>query len=116
MDQDNLQPTLPDCRGSFGPDSWAEPEETMTEESRTLIERAFAKAQESGRADWHKMTVAVLKNRLLDLTERSFRESDYGASTFLEFVRSHDDILELDTTATPPLATLKGATSPSLPT
>ncbi len=83
----------------------------MAEESRTLIERAFAKARESGRPDWHQMSVAVLKNRLLDLTERSFREADYGALTFLEFVRSHDDLLELDTTATPPLAVLKGAAS-----
>lgn len=83
----------------------------MAEESRTLIERAFAKARESGRPDWHQMSVAVLKNRLLDLTERGFSETDYGASTFLEFVRSHDDLLELDTTTTPPVATLKGASS-----
>lgn len=80
----------------------------MAEESRTLIERAFARARESGRRDWHRMSVAVLKNRLLDLTGRNFREADYGASTFLEFVRSHGDILELDTTTTPPVASLKG--------
>lgn len=61
------------------------------------------------------MSVAVLKNRLLDLTERSFRETDYGASTFQEFVRLHDDILELDTTTTPPVATLRGVSVESLP-
>ena len=86
----------------------------MAEESRTLIERAFARARESGRPDWHQMSVAVLKNRLLDLTGRSFREADYGASTFLEFVRSHGDILELDTTTTPPVASLKGVAADAL--
>ena len=80
----------------------------MAEDSRTLIQSAFAKARDSGRADWHRMSVAVLKNRLLDLTARTFHETDYGAPTFQEFVRTHDDILELDETTTPPVAILKG--------
>ena len=61
------------------------------------------------------MSVAVLKNRLLDLTERNFRETDYGASTFLEFVRSHGDILEVDTTTTPTVAALKGVATEASP-
>lgn len=80
----------------------------MPAESRTLIRRAFEEARKSGRPDWHRMSVAVLKNRILDLTERSFRESDYGAPTFGEFVRNHDDILALDATQRPPVAILKG--------
>ena len=59
------------------------------------------------------MSVAVLKNRILDLTERRFKESDYGASTFGEFVRNHDDILALDATQRPPVAILKGVTPAS---
>ena len=85
----------------------------MVEESRTLIQRAFAKAKESGRQDWYRMSVAVLKNRILDLTERSFRETDYGVLTFQEFIRAHDDILELDESTTPPVAVLKGVSSES---
>lgn len=85
----------------------------MTEESRTLIQRAFATARESGRPHWHRMSVAVLKNRLLDLTERSFREADYGASTFQEFVRLHSDVLEIDDSAMPPVVTLKGVSAES---
>ena len=54
------------------------------------------------------MDVGVLKNRILDLTDRSFRESDYGVPTFMEFVRNHSDILELDETRWPPTVTLKG--------
>lgn len=83
----------------------------MVEDSRTLITNAFDKARESGRLDWHRMSVAVLKNRLLDLTDRTFREADYGVSTFREFVTQHDDVLELDESTTPAVATLKGAAS-----
>ena len=54
------------------------------------------------------MTVAVLKNRLLDLTDRTFKESDYGSGTFWEFVKGNKDILILDETTTPPVAILKG--------
>ena len=50
------------------------------------------------------MSVAVLKNRLLDLTDREFRESDYGAATFLEFVRLESAILDIDVNYTPPKA------------
>ncbi len=80
----------------------------MADESRKLIERAFEKARESGRPDWYRMTVAVLKNRLLDLTDRNFKESDYGVETFREFVEKHEDILGLDETTTPAVTILKG--------
>ena len=83
----------------------------MADASRKLIEQAFEKARESGRSDWYRMTVAVLKNRLLDLTDRTFKESDYGAVTFQEFVEKHADILSLDETTTPTMAIFKG-TSP----
>ena len=81
----------------------------MGDDSRTLIKKAFDKARESGRPDWHRMSVAVLKNRLLDLTDRTFREADYGVSSFREFVTQHDDVLELDESTTPPVAALKNA-------
>lgn len=81
----------------------------MGDDSRTLIKKAFDKARESGRPDWHRMSVAVLKNRLLDLTDRTFREADYGVSSFREFVTQHDDFLELDESTTPPVAALKNA-------
>ena len=80
----------------------------MAEDSRKLIRKAFDRARESDRRDWFRMTVAVLKNRLLDLTDRSFKETDYGTWTFLEFVRMHEDIVDLDETMRPPIVTLKG--------
>ena len=80
----------------------------MTQDSRALIRDAFEKAKASGRPDWHRMSVAVLKNRILDLTQGLFKESDHGATTFQDFVRQHGDILELDRNTKPPVAILKG--------
>ena len=61
------------------------------------------------------MSVAVLKNRILDLTGRAFQESDYGVSTFREFVLNHGDLLELDDAPWPPVVILKEASFESAP-
>lgn len=67
-----------------------------------LIWKAFDQARSSGRQDWNAMTVAVLKNRLLDLTQRQFRESDYGARSIFDLVLQLPELLELDESTTPP--------------
>jgi hypothetical protein len=59
-----------------------------------LIRSAFGLARESGSADWQTMTTAVLKNRLLDLTDREFKEADWGAKTFRDFVALFSDVIE----------------------
>ena len=79
--------------------------------ARNLIMQAFEIAHRSGRPDWRTMTVAVLKNRLLNLTERSFRERDYGARTITEFVRRYPDLLLLDDSSPPPKVTLHATTT-----
>jgi hypothetical protein len=48
------------------------------------------------------MTSAVLKNRILDLTDRKFDESRWGAENFRGFVDQFGEILELDTSKRPP--------------
>ena len=78
----------------------------MSDDSQKLIRLAFDKAKGSGRPNWYRMDVGVLKNRILNLTS-SFRESDYGVTTFMEFVRNHSDILDLDETRWPPAVILK---------
>jgi len=45
-----------------------------------LIEQAFAQAQRKQGVPVHSMTLAVLKNRLLQLTQRHFNPADYGAN------------------------------------
>lgn len=71
------------------------------EGARELVLRAFAAAKASGRADWRRMTTAVLKNRLLDLTDRTFDEADWRVTTTREFVELLAPILALDVSTRP---------------
>lgn len=77
-----------------------------------LILAAFAKARESGKPEWQVMTTAVLKNRLLDLTDGAFQQADWGATTFGEFVRQFPDIVALDSTTRPPTVRLLESAEP----
>jgi hypothetical protein len=74
--------------------------------ARNLIRQAFEDARRSGRAEWRTMTIAVLKNRLLNRTHGSFQEKDYGARTIAEFVRRYPDLLLLDDSSVPPNVSL----------
>ena len=76
------------------------------ENPERLIIRAFEQARDAGKIDWPRMTTAVLKNRMLGLTGGDFRESDYGADTFAEFVARFDDVVILDVTVRPPTVRL----------
>ncbi|MGC0337915.1 hypothetical protein [Streptomyces sp. SLBN-8D4] len=69
---------------------------------RDLITQAFESARRSGRPNWTEMTTAVLKNRLLDITNRAFRESDYGVRDIAAFVKAYPDLLALDSSTIPP--------------
>jgi hypothetical protein len=73
-----------------------------------LIRAAFEQARRSGKPDWHRMTIAVLKNRLLSLTNGQFRETDFGAQTLQEFVRLGSDVACLDLTGRLPAAVFLG--------
>ena len=64
-----------------------------------LIREAFARAHASGKPN--EMTVAVLKNRLLDLTNHEFSESNYGYSSMADLARNLPDLLGLDETVRP---------------
>lgn len=63
--------------------------------ARALVLDAFAVARRTGKAGWDTMTTAVLKNRLLDLTNRMFSEGDYGARDMAAFAKSMPDLIEL---------------------
>lgn len=69
---------------------------------RYLILEAFDIARASGKVDWEEMTLAVLKNRLLDVTSGGFSEIDYGAPNMAYFSYLFSDLLQVvDWTATP---------------
>jgi hypothetical protein len=67
---------------------------------------AFAAARRRGRQDWQKMTVAVLKNRILDV-DPEFREEDWGARTMVDFAGEFADLVTLDRAPKPPIVQLR---------
>ncbi|MGK3201056.1 hypothetical protein [Amycolatopsis sp. MEPSY49] len=90
--------------------------EASMAQGRTLVLAAFTEARSSGRPNWNVMTTAVLKNRILDATDRTFKEREYGVSTILEFVHLFPELLSVDSTSKPPLVTLTATESlPELP-
>jgi hypothetical protein len=66
------------------------------EEFRALVRAAFEQAQSSGKQNWDEMTSAVLKNRLLNLTDREFSENRYGSPSFIHLVRRVPDLLSVE--------------------
>jgi hypothetical protein len=74
-----------------------------------LVERAFGLARQSGKPDWWAMTIPVLKNRLLLLTKNTFKEADFGAISFRDFLSKIPDIVRVDETPLPGFAILKSA-------
>jgi hypothetical protein len=80
-----------------------------TSSASALIERAFAQARRSGKPEWWVMAIPVLKNRILQITGQNFKESDFGVSTFREFLQNNTDVLEIDNSFLPGAVTLKSA-------
>ncbi len=76
-----------------------------------LVVAAFAQARRSGKVEWDRMTTAVLKNRLLALTDGAFRESDYGASSMVDLVSSMSEIVVIDISTAPATVSLVGGRS-----
>lgn len=72
-----------------------------------LVLDAFRMAARRGKPEWYRMAGTVLKNRLLDLTERSFDEADYGADRFGDLVEELDYLLTVDHSAKPYLIELR---------
>ena len=85
----------------------------MTEKSephpdlKGLVLEAFRIAAHQGKSEWHRMRGTVLKNRMLDLTERTFNEADYGADRFGPLVEELDELLVVDRSAKPFLVELR---------
>jgi len=77
--------------------------------ARQLVQTAFDRARQSGKPDWWIMAIPVLKNRLLQMTDREFRETNYGARSFRDFIQQHADILRVEETPFPGFVVLRSA-------
>jgi len=67
------------------------------EELRSLVLAAFEKAKRSNKADWKRMTLAVLKNRLLQLSDRQFTLDRYAVESMPQLAAQIPDTLHLET-------------------
>jgi hypothetical protein len=77
--------------------------------ARELIERAFGLAKQSAKPEWWIMAVPVLKNRLLQLTKGSFKESDFGAVSYRDFLQKNTDTIRIDDSNPPGAVMLRSA-------
>ena len=100
----------------------------MTDDARTAIDvqpdltslerlviSAFEQTRSTGRKDWTVMTVPVLKNRLLDLTNREFSAASFGAASMTELVGLLPELVDLDTSSKPPRVRLRDHNAASAP-
>ena len=85
------------------------------QDPQQLISRAYQVARRSGKPNWHRMTTAVLKNRLLEITNKEFDEASYGASNFMGFVSQFPDLLLVDVSDFPPIVELRDSERDLLP-
>jgi hypothetical protein len=83
--------------------------------AQELIERAFTQARRSGKPEWWVMAIPVLKNRLLQITGQKFKEAEFGASSFREFLQHQTDVLQIDDSFMPGAVTLKSANKLTAP-
>lgn len=81
----------------------------MADGLRDLVEAAFEQARRSGKSEWWIMTAPVLKNRLLQITDRRFDQSDYGAEslTALLALPELDSLIDVDLAARPVRVSLR---------
>lgn len=69
---------------------------------KRLVRLAFEIAKTHGKPDWQQMSVAVLKNRLLNLSSGGFDEKRFGAKNFTSFVQTHlGDVVQLHDNSQP---------------
>lgn len=74
----------------------ATPSADQLSELQELVLAAFERARASGKRDWQAMNVAVLKNRLLQITNGEFSHERYHATTMRQLVgRLPPELVEL---------------------
>ncbi|MCC6573828.1 MAG: hypothetical protein IT462_08555 [Planctomycetes bacterium] len=69
---------------------------TQPSDFKSLLIAAFHRARSKGKPNWQCMTVAVLKNRLLNLTGGVFREAAFGGQTLREILVRFPDVVRVE--------------------
>lgn len=99
--------TVPEATPSPAPGAGRQPRDEL----EVLVRRAFEQARAGKPDGWRTMTLPVLKNRLLQLTDRRFSERDYGTRNMAELAAALPGLLELDPASRPAAVTLLDPTS-----
>jgi len=81
-------------------------EADIHDEGRRLLQDAFSRGRAIGRADWRRIRATVLKNWILDATNRSFDERRWGVETFTQFLGLFPDVVRVDSSVHPPMVEL----------
>ncbi len=92
-----------------------EPSTIGIEDVPPLIEAAFDTARANGKSDWQRMTTAVLKNRLLQMTEQQFDEAALGFSSIAGLLAEFPNLVRLDHTTRPTTVEFLGEAGTSSP-
>lgn len=69
--------------------------------AESMVLDAFSAAYGGGRESWETMTEGVLKNRLLQMSDRSFRVEDFGVDSLDSFIDLVPGTLERVEPSTP---------------
>jgi hypothetical protein len=67
-----------------------------TYDLEALIISAFKAAREKGKPEWRRMSIAVLKNRLIQMTHGEFGEARHGASSIRELLARYPQLVKID--------------------
>lgn len=78
-----------------------------------LLASAFAAARAKGKPEWRRMTTAVLKNRLLQATERRFDVEALGFASLQHLLAEFPSLVRIDHTTSPATVEYLGEVAPT---
>ncbi len=86
----------------------------MEADPKKLLLDAFEQARRSGKSG-NQMSIAVLNNRMRQLSNNEFDYRELGFQSFLSFLKNCSDLVTIDRTTQPPTARLLGSEQDTTP-
>jgi len=90
----------------FVPDHPGEETTALDTQLQSWVLGAFRQARAAGKPDWYMMLAGVLKNRILQLSGREFREENFNEESFLGVLRHFPHLISVDSSHRPPVVEL----------